>query len=384
MVSTIGLSQTQYVEQAPIRVLIDGRKLFDGGIGVYTRNCIAGLLASGHIVGVILTDEAYATAAEQQLHWLDAVQVHIDNAGRYSLDEYIGLANRVPVTAYDIYHSPHYTLPFGISIPKVVTVHDLIHITHPEKKFYPLVARTLISSAIKRADAIVTVSNASARVLRKEFGEAISKKLAVIPNSVSMGATYPGSQPAPDKPFLLAVFSTLKAHKGFEDLLRAYQNYVSRCEESPMPLVLVGQGFTNAEGVSRQIDSLGLRPFVQVQGLVSHKKLHALYAQAHAVVIASHEEGFCIPVIEAHAAGTPVVVRPVPAITELVLAGDSVAKDFDLKSFADALWLAAEKNVDRSNVQDLFSRQVEEQFAPEVTTERLIRVYRTALRDGEA
>lgn len=384
MVSTIGLSQTQYVEQAPLRVLIDGRKLFDGGIGVYTRNCISGLLASGHVVGVILTDEAFITATEQRLHWLDAVCVHIDNAGRYSLDEYIGLANRVPVTGYDIYHSPHYTLPFGISIPKVVTVHDLIHITHPEKKFYPLVARTLVSSAINRADAVVTVSNASARVLRNEFGEAVSRKLAVIPNSVSMDTVHIGSHPVPEKPFLLAVFSTLKTHKGFEDLLLAYQNYVSRCLEIPLSLVLVGQGFVNSEAASRQINSLGLGSFVQVRGLVSQQKLHTLYAQARAVVIASLEEGFCIPVIEAHAAGTPVVARPVPAITELVLPGDTVAKDFDLKSFADALCHAAEKNIDTANLQEMFNRQVEEQFAPEVTTERLIRVYRTALGDGGA
>jgi glycosyltransferase involved in cell wall biosynthesis len=381
MDTTRSLSQTTAVEEAPLRVLVDGRKLFDGGIGVYTRNCVSGLLASGHFVGVITTQESYEAAKELKLSWLEAVSIHIDNAGRYSLDEYVGLAKRVPVKAYDVFHSPHYTLPYGVSIPTVVTIHDLIHITHPEKRFYPFVARRLITSAIKRADLLVTVSNASANALREEFGEAVNRKLAVIPNAVTQRGSE-NHRPEADKPFFLSVFSTLKEHKGFNDLMMAYNNYVSRAGDGALPLVLVGQGFADPKTAYARIAQYGLGTRVHVLGKVSDEKLQTLYTQAKALVVPSLAEGFCLPVIEAHAAGTAVVSRPVPAISELVISGDTVAKDFAVLSFADSLLFAAEREVNRLELHGRFNRLIEEQFSSEVTTAKLVQVYRTAI-DGE-
>ena len=383
MDATRGLNPISAETEAPLRVLVDGRKLYDGGIGVYTRNCITGLLSSGHFVGVITTEESLAMARKRNVSWLDAVAVHVDNARRYSVDEYVGLAKRVPVEAYDVFHSPHYTLPFGISIPTVVTIHDLIHITHPEKRFYPFVARKLIGSAIRRADVLVTVSHASASALKQEFGDAVADKLAVIPNAVTANQLVRESE-APDNPFFLSVFSTLKDHKGFDDLMMAYNNYVSRAGEAALALVLVGQGFKDPKTAYTRIAEYGLGTKVHVLGRVSDEKLANLYAQAQALVVPSLAEGFCLPVIEAHAAGTAVVVRPVPAISELVVPGDTVAKDFEVLSLADSLLIAADREVDRLELYDRFSGLIEQKFSPEVTAERLVQVYRSVVPGGES
>jgi glycosyltransferase involved in cell wall biosynthesis len=372
------------VERAPVRVLIDGRKLFDGGIGVYTRNCISGLRALGHVVGVILTSEGAERAAAESLSWLESVTLHIDNAKRYSLDEYIGLPRRVPMRAYDLFHSPHYTLPYGIPIKKVVTVHDVIHMSHAERRLYPAVARGLIRSAVRRADAVITVSDASAVQLRKHFAGIVSHKLAVIPNSVSLLPTNIAADAEFDRPYMLSVFSTLKKHKGLTDLLIAYSSYASRTKENTVPLMLVGQGFAGSDTtIKQQIQEYGLEQFVHVLGVVPEDELNRLYVRAHALLVASIEEGFCLPVIEAHAAGTPVLMRPVPAIRELALAADVLVSDFSLQALAEGIHTIATREHDSRALLRAFQRQVSDRFAPEVTTSRLVQVYRGVL-DGSA
>ena len=148
------LISSENVRARPIRLLLDGRKLRDGGIGVYTENLIAGLLEVGGVsITVLYTDERCRTAPyASQVQWL------WDPARPYSLDELFSLASRIDFSRFDIFHTPHYMLPYRIPIPTVVTVHDLIHITHPEKFWYPSVAKLLIRSAVRRADGVLAVS----------------------------------------------------------------------------------------------------------------------------------------------------------------------------------------------------------------------------------
>ena len=130
-----------------MRVLLDARKLGHGGIGVYIDNLVHGLAAHGDVDLTLIVREAFDP---EEYSWGKGVALISDRARPYSIDEMFGLARRIDFAGIDVFHSPHFTLPFGIRVPSVVTVHDLIHVHNPQRAFYPVVARGLVRSSLKR------------------------------------------------------------------------------------------------------------------------------------------------------------------------------------------------------------------------------------------
>jgi glycosyltransferase involved in cell wall biosynthesis len=320
----------------PLKVLIDGRKIGDGGIGVYIENLISGLSEIGGVnVSVIArTTASTSLLSAPNVSWI------FDDARSYSLDELFFMARRIDLRSYDIFHAPHYMLPFRLPIPSVVTVHDLIHITHPEKAYYPLVARALIGSAIKRAQAVIAVSEATRGQLLQAFG-VLPSKVSVVPNAVARFVSGSAQRASEGAPFFLSIFSNVKPHKGLIDLIGAYRSYCdSRAWESLLPqaprMVIAGFGTAGLAGdpaLGRSLDTAG----IEVRGALSDEELGALYRSATALVVPAHTEGFCLPALEAQAVGVPVVCRPVPAIKELLTDRDVVAQDFSVDALARIL-----------------------------------------------
>lgn len=328
---------------APLRVVIDGRKLGDGGIGVYIDNLVRGLLEIGGVeVAVIARPDGHERAEyASDVRWL------LEESPSYSIDEMLFMGRRLNLARFDVFHAPHYTLPFGISIPSVVTVHDLIHVHHPEKFYYPWIARPLIRSAVKRADAVIAVSQQT-RAAVLDLCRVAESKVVYVPNGVpSFLGDAPLSPIAGHRyceltPFFLSVFSTLKPHKGFADLIEAYRAYRavdtwsetgSRCPR----LVLAGYGTQEILNSTELLSMISDTEGVHIAGPVSRDELAVLYRKATALVVPSLLEGFCLPALEAQACGTPVVCRPVPALQELVIESDVVARDFSVSALAAAM-----------------------------------------------
>ena len=86
--------------------------------------------------------------------------------------------------------------------------------------------------------------------------------------------------------------------------------HVAKLAATPrkLPLVLVGQ----TSAWAREL------PDVILTGHVSDDYLAALYSGAHALVVASQDESFGLPAVEALACGTPVVAFDTPAIREVL------------------------------------------------------------------
>ncbi len=327
----------------PLRIVIDGRKLGDGGIGVYIDNLVRGLLEVGGAEVTLIA----RPGAQERVDYSSDVRWLVEDAGTYSIDEMLFMGRRLNVSKFDVFHAPHYTLPFGISIPTVVTIHDLIHIHHPEKFYYPWVARPLIRSAVRRADKVIAVSQQTRHAVLDLCGVEESKVICVpngVPSFLGEGPlnSHAGRRYGELTPFFLAVFSTLKPHKGLLDLIEAYRSYRavdtwsemgSRCPR----LILAGYGTEEILNSSELLARISGTEGVHIAGPVSRDELAALYRKATALVVPSFLEGFCLPALEAQACGTPVVCRPVPALQELVTESDVVAKDFSVPALAAAM-----------------------------------------------
>ena len=365
-------------EEKPL--LIDARKILDGGIGVYTQNLISDLIVSGAQIALIGDNDTL-----MQFPWFSAVAVVQERARPYSLDEMLLMPRRVPFSRYSLFHSPHYTLPLFIPIPKVVTVHDLIHCTHPEKTYYPIIAWSAIASAISRADAVIAVSEATARQLTQSFPFPLLKPrhIAVTPNRLADTFRRDELEPvAASSPYIFTSISQAKPHKGLLDLLQAFASaQESRSPNSPAVILRIGGFGAERSRQSAQVAAIiEGRNDIEFLGALTAEQLITHYRQAIAVAIPSRTEGFGFACIEAHSQGTPVIMRPVPALLELRTERDVVAADFSVSALAQALtfFIRTGSRISREEQGEL--RRSALSYNKERSVSPLLEVYRRVLR----
>jgi len=286
---------------------------------MYTENLITGLIALGAVDLTLLISKGYPNRFP--------VNVIEETIKPYSLRELFVLGRRIDQRAFDVFHTPHFVLPFGLSLPTVATIHDLIHVYHPEHIYYPYIASRLIRSTLKRATRILTVSYASATQINRFSNNLYTGKVRVALNAVDpyFAESISGHSPEVFGKYFFANISTNKPHKGVEDLLQAFRELKANNPlASEVRLVLAGQGTSSI---------LVSDPDIFVLGEVPKDRLRRLYREALAIVVSSIDEGSSLPTLEAQASGRVVITRPVPAILELLTPRDLVARDFSVHAF---------------------------------------------------
>lgn len=120
--------------------------------------------------------------------------------------------------------------------------------------------------------------------------------------------------------------------KGFNEALRAFGEFWRRHNEA----VLYLHTDKNGMGTGLDLATLATHAAVPVHAVkftdtyallngFSTEMMSALYTAFDVLLAPSHGEGFCVPLIEAQACGTPVIVTDFSAQPELVAAGWTVA-----------------------------------------------------------
>jgi glycosyltransferase involved in cell wall biosynthesis len=197
-------------------------------------------------------------------------------------------------------HFQH-ALPLGYGGRSVVTLHDL-HFEHdPEvmSVLDRLTFKAVVPRAARRADGVLAVSERTKRDAVSLYGLP-PQKVTVTPLGVDP-AFAPGDETHDG--FLLFV-GAVQARK---DPLAA----LAAAEEAGLPLVVVGPE------KEPQLAAELRRRGADVRGVVPKSELAGLYRRAAALVLLSRHEGFGVPVVEAMASGTPVVLSDDPALREV-------------------------------------------------------------------
>lgn len=175
----------------------------------------------------------------------------------------------------------------------------------------PRYHRLLYRLLYRRADRVVCQSQAMARDLEESFAVP-ADRLQVLPNPVDFDAQLEPASSArcssnPDEPLLLAV-GRLSHEKGLDLLLRAFAQVRS---QFPMAkLVIAGDGPEQASvaALSRRLE---LEPAVRFLGRVARPA--DWFPQATLFVLSSRHEGLPNALLEAAAAGLPIVTTPASA-----------------------------------------------------------------------
>ena len=233
-----------------------------------------------------------------------------------SLDRLVG-------TALDLVHSPTPLLIPSRRGKRVVTVHDLFFLKHPDmvegevRRDYV----ALVRDHVRRADGVLCVSEYTASEVRRLL-EVPEEKIAVTPHGVDpfyrdgadrraggRGASTPAAARAGHS-------STSGAGRsGRTSSPWSWPTSPSPAAAAVPPLVLAGPGSDWAQGGSR------VGPQILATGYLDKPDVRALMAASALLVLPSLEEGFGLPVVEAMAAGLPVVCSAGSALAEV--AGDA-------------------------------------------------------------
>lgn|GEM_PF-816453 len=194
---------------------------------------------------------------------------------------------------------------------QLVVVHDVLFATHPE--FFDRGTRwrnrILVGAAARRAGTVATVSEYSRAQIVRTYGRSADEVLLVRNGATPApaGGAWPDALPA-GTPYLLMV-GRLEPRKNLRLALDALQ----LVDDPDVRLVVVGR---DDREDARTLARLAADPRVVHLQDVPGAELTALYGGARALLFPSRGEGWGIPVIEALAAGTPVVASDATAIPE--------------------------------------------------------------------
>jgi glycosyltransferase involved in cell wall biosynthesis len=197
-------------------------------------------------------------------------------------------------------------------------------------------------------------------------------RTVVIPNAVDVGSA-PKARLEGDPPTIVTV-GRLAAPKDFVTLVRA----LGRLEPGSFRALIVGDGPDRAS-VEVEIDRLGLRDAVTLLG--ERQDVPALLAESDVFVLSSLSEGMPISILEAMAAGLPLVASRVGGVPELVVDGETglLVPPGDPEALAEALArIVAEPGLRRRLGQTSLDRAVERFDLPAFHDAHL-RLYRALL-----
>lgn len=231
-----------------------------------------------------------------------------------------------------------YLTTWMLRIPAVPVIYDMVAFNraYSPNRRSALIERLTLRPAVHRSRAFIAISHATAEDFERRFPAACGR-VTVAPLAVAptLAAALPADQladlPAPG--FVLAV-GTLEPRKNLPRLVAAYKQ-LDRRLQSEHPIVVVGEIGWDATATLAELRSLG--DSCKLMGHVSDATLAELYRRCAVFCYPSLYEGFGLPVLEAMAAGSPVITSNVSSLPEV--GGDAVeyADPLDVTSIAGAL-----------------------------------------------
>ncbi len=256
-------------------------------------------VAEGYYVGMRYTREAQELLAQMDIIHCHHLFMSVEIAHRYARSPIVYTNH----TRYDLYTGSYMPLPQPAA-------DALMRQIWPEFTDF--------------ADVVITPSESVRRVML-DFG--VRRPIEVIENGVDLrpfrNPSNPYSKQALDIPESAVLFTyvgRLSPEKDLDLLLRQFA--IARDIAPDMHLMIIGKG-PSADELVIQSRQLGIENYVHFMGLVEYGRLGDYLAASDIFTTASSSEVHPLTVIEAMAAGLPVVAVASPGITGTVQSGRS-------------------------------------------------------------
>ncbi len=234
----------------------------------------------------------------------------------------------------DVLHIPSYRrMLWPRPCPQVATIHDLAPFRVPHKYDWKrmLYGRIVARRLARRQDAIIAVSENTARDLKTFFGVP-AEKITVIHNGLAHERFCPGDSRQAKaqvaqryglrRPFFLYTARLEHPGKNHARLVAAFEQFKT-ATQSNWQLAFAGSDWHGAEEIHAAIHRSPVCSDIRCLGFVADEHLPELYRAADTFVYPSLYEGFGMPPLEAMACGCPVISSACGSLAEVV--GDAAA-----------------------------------------------------------
>lgn len=321
------------------------------GVGVYSREILAGL-ARAH------RDQAFLFCYRPH-RFLRAFRSPAPPNCRRSL-----LLDGLLPRSAALFHGLNQRLPRRRYPRTICTFHDLFVLTGdystPEfQRRFAAQAR----EAASRSDAIIAVS----RFTANQVSQLLNVDAARI-HVVHHGVRALPATPAAREDIVLSV-GAIQRRKNIAGLVRAFEKLPGNWR-----LVLAGSPGFDATAILAAISASPCRKRITVTGYVGEQALSGWYARARVFAFPSLDEGFGMPVLEAMAAGVPVLASNRSALPEVCGDAAMLADPADSEDLTQKLSRLASDECLQAELRDRGLRRAA-QFTWEKAVEETWSVY---------
>lgn len=372
-----------------MRIGLDAKRAFHNhsGLGNYSRTLIRSLAAAYPMNQYLLFNPKPSSLFTippscieiNPTNWPHTI-LHAWWRSRWMVDE---IAQRC-----EVYHGLSHELPFGsekLSIPKLVTIHDLIFEQYPEqyRRSDVLIYRKKFQYACEVANLVIAISEATKNDIIQHYHvpkekiitcyQAIDERFFTEANE-AMKKEVQIRYALPDK-FLLSVGSIIER----KNLWRVCE----ALECTALPLVVVGKGGRYKQQLQdflkkKNMDQRVLFLEDRFTSGDLYRDLPILYQLAFIHLYPSIMEGFGLPVIEAMASGVPVITSDVSSLKEIGEKAALLVNPLKTEAIAQAIQQLENEN-------DLYQQYVErgrtyaQQFKPVLRAHHMMQIYESVI-----
>lgn len=285
---------------------------------------------------------------------------------------------------YDVLHGHTYVPAVPLRLARtltgtssVFTVHGMPATDESDPNFD--VGEWLMRWAVSRLvfdldfDSVISVNRKNVAALETHHDD-----VHYVPNGVDVSRFRPDVAPSEQR---LLFVGRLDQPKRVRDLVDAF---AAIADEFPSrELIVVGSGPREA-ALRRRAERTGVADRIRFVGDVSRGEIARYYASAELLVLPTRWEGQPLSVLEAWAAGLPVVTTDVDGVRELVDHGENgyLVEPMSAEALADGIRYALQ-NPDEADEWGRAGREtVEQEYSWERCAERTRRVYRSVTERG--
>jgi glycosyltransferase involved in cell wall biosynthesis len=273
----------------------------------------------------------------------------------------------------DVVHGTNYIVP-PAAAARVVSVYDCWFLAHRDRAA-PAARRT--GDVLRRSVAGGAVVHASSEATAEQVRELLATdRVHVVPLAP---LPRPAVSPRPvdalgDRPFVLAI-GTTERRKNVPALVSAFGCAATDLDGAR--LAVAGAPGDDEPAVETAVNALAPahRSRVVRLGAVDESQKAWLLDHASTLAYPSLDEGFGFPVLEAHAAGVPVVATAAGSIPEVAGDGAELVPAGDVEALADALRRVVGDGMRRQELIEA-GRENLTRFSWAATAEGLIALYR--------
>jgi len=278
----------------------------------------------------------------------------------------------------DIIHS-HYATSYGLLGVKAKKNKLIISVWGSDLSDFPNkspIHKYLIKYVLKKSKYIFSTSN----FLRKKVKEITNRNSIVTPFGVEI-LKY--NKIKKNTGFItFGIAKNLKSSSGIELAIRCFYKLKKANTEKKLKFQIAGDGPLRPK-IESMITELGLANEVSLLGHLNHEDIYSFMRKIDVYINLPLEESFGVAVLEASAAGKPVIVSDVGGLPEIVKDGVT-GSIIDLKN-EDQIVRAMDEMVCRKDKRDLMGANgikfVEKNYSWEKSKEIMLNSYNKILND---